>query len=165
MASPARMGIAFVGVVGAAGSPSTEAWFQELCAAGPAPAAPPRAIDEDAVVYLGAPPEPGTTFAAEELRLLQAVGRGATVRDLLRAAAGGPARHLFALLARSALTLARPDAAQPATWRPILDEAEARAASADGGARKATVPPAPGGDRPAEGAVVRKVRLRLVASR
>jgi len=120
---PWRMGVAF--------EPSAHAaagrWFEQLVAAVPGLANVRRVPDRlpiDAMIFLGPPPK-FPDFAPDEIEVLRQVGTGVTVAGLRRKLAlAWPAglRALFALLGRSAVTVARGAAAHPESWRAVMGE-------------------------------------------
>jgi hypothetical protein len=119
---PWRVGVAFA----EAHLRDGQRWFDELVAAQPELLLHdhlPDQLPEGTMLYLAAPPPGPFQVNEAEAEVLRRIGEGTTVRELRLRLAEGWERFqhaLFSLLSRSALTLARGEAAAPEPWLAIL---------------------------------------------
>jgi hypothetical protein len=120
---PWRLGVAFE----KSAQPAATRWFEQLVGASPGLAnvrRVPERLPTDAMIFLGAPPK-FADFTPDEVEVLRHVAGGLTVarlRQKLEATWPVALRSLFALLGRGAVTVARGAAAQPETWRAVMEE-------------------------------------------
>ncbi len=125
---PVRLGVAFARE---AGGVDPTSWFERLVEANPVLAAAihrvPDRIPVAAMLYLGEPPRFVIDFTAQELAVLQLIGHGIRIADILTRAGLSTvesSRAIYCLLARRALVLARAEAVPPRRWAEVLARAE-----------------------------------------
>jgi hypothetical protein len=130
----ARLGVAFAAGAGAPGAILPADWFARVFAGTPGATVRDavRSVAIGATIHLAQPPARLPPLQREHVRLLRAVGAGATV-DALRGRVGAPGFEaaLFSLLSHRCLTLARAAAAPPGAWARALDAADAALARAE----------------------------------
>lgn len=120
-ASPWRLGVSF----DEASRADSERWFSQLLTAGEFSRSTkvPDRIPLATVVYLGSPPRYVFDVTSEELAVLQTIGAGMTIFDLLAAFPEQRSmveRALFSLLAQRLATLSRGISVHPNAWKHVF---------------------------------------------